>query len=83
MAVNRRTMKENVKDFKYCWITRVLAATRDTIEMTKKMADVGADAVLVVTPCYYKSAMNNEALYQHFHNVRDKLLFTYTSINIF
>ena len=37
--------------------------------MTKAMADAGADAVMVVTPCYFKSLMNNQALEQHYLKV--------------
>jgi len=44
-------------------------ATRDTIEMTNKMAEAGADAALVVTPCFYKSGMTSEALEKHFTKV--------------
>jgi len=33
------------------------------------MSDAGADAVLVITPCFYKNAMNNDALYKHFYTV--------------
>lgn len=50
----------NVADF---------VATRDTIEMTNRMADVGADAALVVTPSYYKGGMHNRALISHFTKV--------------
>ncbi|KAK3095291.1 hypothetical protein FSP39_012891 [Pinctada imbricata] len=46
-------------------------STRETIEMTQKMADVGAKAVLVVTPCYYKGGMSNDALVHHFSVVAD------------
>ena len=52
----------------YCY--NVLSATRDTILMTKNMADAGADAVLVVNPFYYKASMNNQALKTHFTKVR-------------
>lgn len=45
-------------------------ATRDTIEMTNKMAEAGADAALVVTPCFYKSGMTAEALEKHFTKVK-------------
>ena len=48
---------------KYC------LATRDTIEMTTKMAEAGADAALVVTPCFYKNGMTSEALEKHFTKV--------------
>lgn len=46
-----------------------VAATRDTIMMTEKMAKIGAQVVLVVTPCYYKSGMTNKALINHFTKV--------------
>jgi len=46
-------------------------STRDTVELIKQMAAVGADAALVVTPCFYKNAMTNDALYQHYHRVAD------------
>jgi len=47
----------------------MFVATRDTVEMTRRMSDAGADAVLIITPCFYKNAMNNDALYKHFHTV--------------
>lgn len=46
-------------------------STRDTIMMTEKMAKIGAQVVLVVTPCYYKSGMTNTALINHFTKVAD------------
>ncbi|XP_062605653.1 4-hydroxy-2-oxoglutarate aldolase, mitochondrial-like [Saccostrea cucullata] len=46
-------------------------STRDTIEMTNQMADVGAHAALVVTPSYYKNGMHNRALIIHFTKVAD------------
>lgn len=46
-----------------------VAATRDTIIMTEKMAKIGAQVVLVVTPCYYKNGMTNTALINHFTKV--------------
>ncbi|ELT93590.1 hypothetical protein CAPTEDRAFT_134600 [Capitella teleta] len=47
-------------------------STRDTIALTKKMAEVGADAVMVVTPCYYKGRMTNSALENHYVKVADE-----------
>lgn len=41
--------------------------------MTNRMADVGADAALVVTPSYYKGGMHNRALISHFTKVLFKL----------
>ena len=46
-------------------------STWATIEMTKRAADAGADAVLVVTPFYYKGRMTNDALKRHFVAVAD------------
>ncbi|XP_019718010.1 4-hydroxy-2-oxoglutarate aldolase, mitochondrial [Hippocampus comes] len=46
-------------------------STRATLELTAKMAAAGADAVLVVTPCFYKGKMDSHALVQHFTKVAD------------
>ncbi|KAM9819286.1 4-hydroxy-2-oxoglutarate aldolase, mitochondrial [Syngnathus typhle] len=46
-------------------------STRATLELTAKMSDAGADAVLVVTPCFYKGKMDARALIQHFTKVAD------------
>uniref|UniRef100_H2SPI9 4-hydroxy-2-oxoglutarate aldolase, mitochondrial n=2 Tax=Takifugu rubripes TaxID=31033 RepID=H2SPI9_TAKRU len=46
-------------------------STKATIQLTQKMASAGADAVLVVTPCFYKGKMNSPALVQHFTKVAD------------
>ncbi|XP_061857757.1 4-hydroxy-2-oxoglutarate aldolase, mitochondrial [Colius striatus] len=46
-------------------------STQATIELTGSMAEAGADAVLVVTPCYYRGAMTSAALVQHYTKVAD------------
>ena len=46
-------------------------STAHTIEMTAAMADAGADAAVVVTPCYFKGRMNAAALTKHFEAVAD------------
>lgn len=46
-------------------------STQATIQMTQKMADAGAHAVLVVTPLYYKASMTNDAMTSHFSKVAD------------
>jgi 4-hydroxy-2-oxoglutarate aldolase len=48
-----------------------LESTRGTIALTRKAAELGADAALVLTPCYYKSRMTAEALRRHFEAVAD------------
>ena len=48
-----------------------LESTRATISLTRKVADLGADAALVLTPSYYKSQMTQAALRAHFEAVAD------------
>lgn len=48
-----------------------LESTRGTIGLTRAVADLGADAVLVLTPHYYKTRMSPEALRRHFEAVAD------------
>ncbi len=46
-------------------------STRHTIDITKRAADAGADAALVVTPHYYAPAMTADSLVQHYTRVAD------------
>jgi 4-hydroxy-2-oxoglutarate aldolase len=48
-----------------------MESTRGTIALTGKAADLGADAVIVLTPHYYKARMTVEALRLHFEAVAD------------
>jgi 4-hydroxy-2-oxoglutarate aldolase len=48
-----------------------LESTRATISLARKVADLGADAVLVLTPHYYKARMTSEALARHFEAVAE------------
>jgi 4-hydroxy-2-oxoglutarate aldolase len=48
-----------------------MESTRATIALTREAADLGADAVLVLTPHYYKARMTVEALRLHFEAVAD------------
>jgi 4-hydroxy-2-oxoglutarate aldolase len=48
-----------------------LESTRATIGLTRKVADLGADAALVLTPSFYKSQMTPEALRRHFEAVAE------------
>jgi 4-hydroxy-2-oxoglutarate aldolase len=48
-----------------------LESTRATIDLTQKAADRGADAVLVLTPHYYRSQMTVEVLRRHYETVAD------------
>ncbi|XP_076133858.1 4-hydroxy-2-oxoglutarate aldolase, mitochondrial isoform X1 [Alosa pseudoharengus] len=46
-------------------------STKATVQMTEGMAHAGADAVLVVTPCFYRGRMNSKALIHHYTKVAD------------
>ena len=47
-------------------------STKETIELSKKVAELGADAVLVLPPHYYKGAMKDEILYRHYIDIGDE-----------
>ena len=46
-------------------------STRTTLEEIKRAAQAGAEAVLVITPHYYKAAITPEALVRHYTAVAD------------
>ena len=46
-------------------------STRSTIEETRRAAKSGAEAVLVITPHYYRSAITQDALVKHYTAVAD------------
>jgi 4-hydroxy-2-oxoglutarate aldolase len=48
-----------------------LESTRATLRLTRRVAEEGADAVLVQPPAYYKGAMTPEALREHYLTVAD------------
>ncbi|XP_008297160.1 4-hydroxy-2-oxoglutarate aldolase, mitochondrial [Stegastes partitus] len=67
--VDYQKLEENLH--KYAKIPFKGQTTRATVQLTEKMAAAGADAVLVVTPCYYKGKMDSRALIQHYTKVAD------------
>ena len=46
-------------------------STLQTLELTRQAAKIGVNAVLVVSPSYYKGQMTAEVLIEHFHRVAD------------
>ena len=48
-----------------------LESTRATIALVRKVADAGADAVLVLPPFYFRARMTDEALLRHFEAVAE------------
>ncbi len=60
-------------------------STRATIAATRRAAKAGADAVLVLTPFYFKAQMTPEALAEHYRAVADAspvpvLLYNFTAV---
>jgi 4-hydroxy-2-oxoglutarate aldolase len=60
-------------------------STRATIAATKRAAAAGADAVLVLTPFYFKAQMTADALADHYRAVADAspvpvLLYNFTNV---
>ncbi|HDQ72823.1 MAG TPA: dihydrodipicolinate synthase family protein, partial [Chloroflexi bacterium] len=48
-------------------------STRQTIDLSRRAADAGADAVLLVTPHYYGGRMTPDALVRHYQAVADAI----------
>src|SRR5512145_1194567 len=46
-------------------------STAATLEMTKRAAEAGCEAALIVTPFYYKNSMTGEALKKHYFTIAD------------
>lgn len=46
-------------------------STRHSIALAKRAAEIGADAVMFVTPSYYKSQMNSANLVNHYRIIAD------------
>uniref|UniRef100_A0A914US60 4-hydroxy-2-oxoglutarate aldolase, mitochondrial n=1 Tax=Plectus sambesii TaxID=2011161 RepID=A0A914US60_9BILA len=47
-------------------------STGETIELSKELAKLGVDAVLVITPSYFSASLSAEALEEHFLQVADQ-----------
>jgi 4-hydroxy-2-oxoglutarate aldolase len=46
-------------------------STKETITLSNLVADIGADAILLLPPSYYKSGMTDEVLYKYFTDVAE------------
>lgn len=60
-------------------------STQATVRATKRAAQLGADAVLVRTPGFFKSQMTNDAFVRHYATVADEssipvLLYNFTAV---
>lgn len=66
-----RLMRENSDPTRLVISGSGLPSTQATIDLGLEMADAGASALLVITPIYFKSMMNHDALVKHFHAIAD------------
>ena len=48
-----------------------MESARETIDLTRRMAQAGADVTLIITPNYFKSRMNVAALESYYRHVAD------------
>nr|MDO8119251.1 dihydrodipicolinate synthase family protein [Candidatus Sigynarchaeota archaeon] len=46
-------------------------STKETIEKTKKVADMGCDFASILTPCYFAKKMNDEILTGYYQRIAD------------
>lgn len=64
------TVKHRKED-KLIMVGTGMESTMETIRLTNKAADLGADCALIVTPFYYGGKMNDEALINYYTEVAD------------
>ena len=64
--------RDAVPDDKWLIVGTGAESTRTCLQLSRDAAMRGADAVLVVAPHYYGSAMSAAALLQHYHRVADE-----------
>lgn len=64
-------VRDNVPSEKLVIAGSGCESTKETIELCQQMSKVGADAVLVRNPCFYKGSMTDRALIQHYKTVAD------------
>jgi 4-hydroxy-2-oxoglutarate aldolase len=49
----------------------IFESTFETIQMAKKMEELGADYLTLLPPCYFKKQMTDDVLYKYFTDVAD------------
>lgn len=67
-----RKVKASLPEDKLIIVGAGQESTRATVEFAVQSARAGANAVLVVTPCFYKGRMTPDALERHFARVADE-----------
>lgn len=66
-----RAVKEGLPPDRVLIAGAGMESTRATIDLTQRMADAGADAVLVLTPHYFTGKMTADALEHHYLEVAE------------
>lgn len=64
-------VKKNFNAKKRIIVGTACESTKETIELSKKIADIGVDAVLLLPPNYFKGGMKEDVLYKYFADVAD------------
>ena len=59
----------NKRKYKILMVGTGLESTAATVRLSREVAARGADAILVITPCYYKARMDADTLVAHYKTV--------------
>lgn len=62
-------VKNNFNSEKKIIVGTACESTKGSIELSKKIADLGVDAVLLLPPNYFKGGMKEDVLYKYFTDV--------------
>ncbi|MDD4903275.1 MAG: dihydrodipicolinate synthase family protein [Candidatus Bipolaricaulis sp.] len=66
-----RAAREDIPETRWMIAGTGCPSTRETVELTRHAARIGADAALVLPPSYYRGRMTREALVRHYAAVGD------------
>lgn len=64
-------VRERAAEGKFVLAGTGCEGTLETIKLTKKAAEAGADAAVLITPSYYRGKMDGAALQYHYEKVAD------------
>jgi 4-hydroxy-2-oxoglutarate aldolase len=67
-----KTARQAIPDNKVFLAGTGCDSTRNTIELTRQATEIGADAALVLTPCYYTGKMDAQAMRRHYLEVAEQ-----------
>lgn len=65
------TAKKTVSSQRKLIVGTARESTHKTLAFTNRIADIGVDAALILTPHYYKSLMDSDALKAHYLHIAD------------